>query len=74
MSELQTYLGWKIDFRNPQGEPSGLPPDSMHWKVYKNPVAMAVGGVAGANWKQFSLTQSPERVQRRRTAHVHKRL
>ncbi|MEQ1780648.1 MAG: oxygenase MpaB family protein [Hyphomonadaceae bacterium] len=46
MSELQTYLGWKIDFRNPPGEPSGLPPDSMHWKVYKNPVAMAGGGVA----------------------------
>ena len=46
MSELQTYLGWKVDFRNPPGEPSGLEPDSMHWKVYKNPVAMAVGGVA----------------------------
>lgn len=46
MSELQSYLGWKIDFRNPPGEPSGLEPDSMHWKVYKNPVAMAVGGVA----------------------------
>ena len=24
MSELQSYLGWKIDFRNPPGEPSGL--------------------------------------------------
>ncbi|MEQ1783682.1 MAG: hypothetical protein ABMA14_20185 [Hyphomonadaceae bacterium] len=46
MSELQSYLGWKIDFRNPPGEPSGLGPDSMHWRVYKNPVAMAVGGVA----------------------------
>jgi uncharacterized protein (DUF2236 family) len=41
-----TYLGWKVDFRNPPGEPAGLEPDSMHWKVYKNPVAMAVGGVA----------------------------
>lgn len=41
----ETYLGWKVDFRNPPGEPSGLDPDSMHWKVYKNPVAMAVGGV-----------------------------
>lgn len=46
MSQPETYLGWKIDFRNPPGEPSGLEPDSMHWKVYKNPVAMAVGGVA----------------------------
>ncbi len=46
MSNPETYLGWKVDFRNPPGEPSGLDPDSMHWKVYKNPVAMAVGGVA----------------------------
>jgi uncharacterized protein (DUF2236 family) len=46
MSQPESYLGWKIDFRNPRGEPSGLEPDSMHWKVYKNPVAMAVGGVA----------------------------
>lgn len=46
MSQAETYLGWKVDFRNPPGEPAGLEPDSMHWKVYKNPVAMAVGGVA----------------------------
>ena len=46
MKQPETYLGWKVDFRNPPGEPSGLEPDSMHWKVYKNPVAMAVGGVA----------------------------
>lgn len=46
MSKPETYLGWKVDFRNPPGEPSGLDPDSMHWRVYKNPVAMAVGGVA----------------------------
>lgn len=46
MSQPESYLGWKVDFRNPPGEPAGLQPDSMHWKVYKNPVAMAVGGVA----------------------------
>lgn len=46
MSQPESYLGWKVDFKNPPGEPSGLEPDSMHWKVYKNPVAMAVGGVA----------------------------
>ena len=46
MTQAETYLGWKIDFRNPPGEPAGLDPDSMHWRVYKNPVAMAVGGVA----------------------------
>jgi uncharacterized protein (DUF2236 family) len=46
MSQPESYLGWKVDFRNPPGEPAGLEPDSMHWKVFKNPVAMAVGGVA----------------------------
>jgi uncharacterized protein (DUF2236 family) len=46
MNKPETYLGWKVDFLNPPGEPAGLEPDSMHWKVYKNPVAMAVGGVA----------------------------
>jgi uncharacterized protein (DUF2236 family) len=46
MSQPESYLGWKVDFRNPPGEPAGLDPDSMHWRVYKNPVAMAVGGVA----------------------------
>ena len=46
MKQPESYLGWKIDFRNPPGEPSSLDPDSMHWKIYKNPVAMAVGGVA----------------------------
>lgn len=46
MSQPESYLGWKVDFRNPSGEPAGLEPDSMHWRVYKNPVAMAVGGVA----------------------------
>ena len=46
MKQPETYLGWKVDFRNPPGEPSSLDPDSMHWKVFKNPVAMAVGGIA----------------------------
>ena len=46
MSKPETYLGWKVDFRNPPGEPAALEPNSVHWKVFKNPVAMAVGGVA----------------------------
>jgi uncharacterized protein (DUF2236 family) len=41
-----TYLGWKIDYANPPGEPAYLDPGSMHWRVYKNPIALAVGGVA----------------------------
>ncbi|CAN5755260.1 oxygenase MpaB family protein [soil metagenome] len=46
MTELTSYLGWKIDYGQPAGEPAYLDPGSVHWRVYKNPVALAVGGVA----------------------------
>ena len=35
-----------IDFSRPKGEEAYLAPDSIQWKVFKNPVALAVGGVA----------------------------
>jgi uncharacterized protein (DUF2236 family) len=35
-----------IDFSAPKGEQAYLAPDSIQWKVFKNPVALAVGGVA----------------------------
>lgn len=41
-----TYLGWKIDFANPVGEPALLHPSSVAWRIYKNPVALGIGGVA----------------------------
>lgn len=46
MPRPSTYLGWKIDYAHPPGEPALLDPGSMHWRVYKNPIALAVGGVA----------------------------
>jgi uncharacterized protein (DUF2236 family) len=46
MPRLSTYLGWKIDYAKPPGEPALLDPGSIHWRVYKNPIALAVGGVA----------------------------
>jgi len=46
MGEPSSYLGWKIDYANPRGAPAYLDPGSVHWRVYKNPVALAVGGVA----------------------------
>ena len=46
MLDMQSYLGWKIDFRHPDGEPSLADPGSVHWRIYKNPIALAVGGVA----------------------------
>lgn len=35
-----------IDFTRPAGEEGYSGPGSMHWRVFKNPVAMAIGGVA----------------------------
>ena len=46
MTETTSYLGWKIDYSQPVGEPAYLHPGSVHWRVYKNPIALAIGGVA----------------------------
>jgi uncharacterized protein (DUF2236 family) len=46
MSEPTSYLGWKIDYANPVGEPAFLHPSSMAWRIYKNPIALGIGGVA----------------------------
>ncbi|MFN7054821.1 oxygenase MpaB family protein [Hyphomonas sp.] len=45
MSEQKTYLGWKVDYTQPPGEPAFAAPDSVSWQVFKNPVALAIGGV-----------------------------
>lgn len=46
MEKLKSYLGWRTDFKVPAGEPAYAAPDSISWKVFKNPIALAVGGVA----------------------------
>ncbi|MGB0921097.1 MAG: oxygenase MpaB family protein [Alphaproteobacteria bacterium] len=46
MKKGQTYLGWKVDFTTPKGEPSFASPDSISWRVFKNPVALGIGGIA----------------------------
>lgn len=46
MTSPASYLGWKIDFRNPAGEAAYVHPGSVQWRVFKNPVALGVGGVA----------------------------
>lgn len=33
-------------FREPAGEPALLPPDSVSWRVFRNPVTMYIGGIA----------------------------
>lgn len=45
MSENKKYLGWTIDYRTPAGAPAFSGPDSVSWQIYKNPVALAVGGI-----------------------------
>ncbi len=40
------YLGTAIDFAAPVGEPALLAPDSVQWRVYKNPIALGLGGIA----------------------------
>ena len=42
----KTYLGWKVDYTTPPGEPGFAAPDSVSWRVFANPVALAIGGVA----------------------------
>ncbi|MYM63228.1 oxygenase MpaB family protein [Pseudomaricurvus sp. HS19] len=37
--------GERFDFLNPRGEEALLPADSVTWRVFKNPVAMFVGGI-----------------------------
>lgn len=34
-----------IDFSQPRGEPALVSPDSVSWRVFKNPVALFIGGV-----------------------------
>lgn len=46
MNEITSYMGWKVDFRTPAGEPAYLAPDSVQWRVFENPIALGVGGVA----------------------------
>lgn len=46
MHLMDSYLGWTVDFANPPGAPAFTGPESVSWRVYKNPVALAVGGVA----------------------------
>lgn len=44
--ELLTPDDLSVDFTRPAGEPALVAPDSVSWRVFKNPVTMFVGGVA----------------------------
>jgi uncharacterized protein (DUF2236 family) len=66
-----------IDFTFPRGELAIVPPDSISWRVFRNPVAVFVGGVAAVLlelaeprvrvgiWEHTSFRTAPrERLQR----------
>lgn len=36
----------RVDFTRPFGEPAMVPPDSISWRVFANPVTMYIGGIA----------------------------
>lgn len=44
MSDLPP--AYQVDFRSPAGEPGLVPAGSIQWRVFKNPVALGIGGVA----------------------------
>jgi uncharacterized protein (DUF2236 family) len=47
LQELMTIDGRPpVDFTKPAGEQALVPPQSVSWRVFKNPVALFVGGVA----------------------------
>ena len=46
MEEIKSYLGWKIDYSQPKGEASLQHPSSVQWRVFKNQIALGIGGVA----------------------------
>jgi uncharacterized protein (DUF2236 family) len=35
-----------VDFTQPAGEPALVAPDSVSWRIFKNPVALYIGGIA----------------------------
>jgi uncharacterized protein (DUF2236 family) len=46
LRELMTPPGMAFDFRNPEGEAALMAPDSVSWRIFKNPVSVFIGGAA----------------------------
>lgn len=38
--------GLEFDYSKPEGEAAIVPPDSVSWRIFKNPVSLFIGGVA----------------------------
>ncbi|MGF1543872.1 MAG: oxygenase MpaB family protein [Parvularculaceae bacterium] len=44
-AEADRFMGARPDFSHPPGEPALSGPDSVSWRIFKNPVTLFVGGV-----------------------------
>lgn len=44
--DLMRVEGMAVDFSAPAGAPALAAPDSVSWRVFKNPIALFIGGVA----------------------------
>jgi uncharacterized protein (DUF2236 family) len=45
-SALTAYKGQEINFARPLGEAALLSPDSLSWRIFKNPIALFIGGIS----------------------------
>ncbi|TFW10388.1 DUF2236 domain-containing protein [Oxalobacteraceae bacterium OM1] len=74
---IEAGNGYAVDFAKPAGEAALTPPDSVSWRVFKNPLTLFVGGVAAVIlelaeprvcagvWNHTSFQQDPmRRIQR----------
>src|SRR6202453_5211445 len=74
---LNPKNGPSIDFTRPLGEGALFPPDSLSWRIFKNPIALLIGGIAAVIlelaepavrtgvWEHSSFRQDPMgRLQR----------
>jgi uncharacterized protein (DUF2236 family) len=43
---LQPAEGRRVDFSRPHGEAALVSPDSVSWRIFKNPIGLFVGGIA----------------------------
>lgn len=74
---MQPATGPRVDFAQPAGEPALFAADSVAWRVYRNPVALFIGGVTAVIlelaepsvrtgvWEHSSFSRDPvRRLQR----------
>jgi uncharacterized protein (DUF2236 family) len=76
-SVLQPAGASPVDFAAPRGEPALIAPNSVSWRVFKNPLALFIGGVAAVLlelaeprvrsgvWEHSSFRADPVRRLRR---------